>query len=310
MLVCAACCTGACGGSTSSSSADAGAAGLPNLGTASIGPIEVAAGGEETVCILKRLNNTEDIMATSFVADLAPGSHHLIVYKSTATDEQLDPFSCVPFLGLTDQSAVPLMLVNKRHFESQFPQGVGMVVPKGQMLKIEAHYINTTSAALQGTGNIEVHGMPLDQAGAYQAADFAFWGTTDIKVPAKSTWSTPVLYQSGIAGTTFFAVSTHQHRLGTRVQAWQTKGEVATPDPSAQVIDETDWSNPAVKALDPFLTFDGTNGFSYQCSWQNDTDQDVEFGESALNEMCFVGAYYYPSHGFDMCLDGRCRGRH
>jgi hypothetical protein len=35
----------------------------------------------------------------------------------------------------------------------------------------------------------------------------------------------------------------------------------------------------------------------------------VSFGESALDEMCFVGGYYYPSQGMDLCLDGMCQLR-
>jgi hypothetical protein len=31
--------------------------------------------------------------------------------------------------------------------------------------------------------------------------------------------------------------------------------------------------------------------------------------ESALDEMCFVGGYYYPSQGFQLCLDGQCQLR-
>ena len=38
----------------------------------------------------------------------------------------------------------------------------------------------------------------------------------------------------------------------------------------------------------------------------NTTDQPVKFGESALDEMCFVILYYYPSKGVDVCLDNRC----
>jgi hypothetical protein len=310
LVACIAATTSSCSSKSIATGGDAAAATDPNMGTASIGPLPVGAGEEETVCILKRLSNTEDIMATHFVADLAPGSHHLIVYKSTATDEDLEPFPCVPFLGLTDQSAVPIMLVNKLHFESSFPPNVGMVLPAGQMLRIEAHYINTTGADIQGLGQIEVHGLPVAQATGYQAADFAFWGTTKIDIPPKSAAETTVKYQQGIANTNVFAISTHQHSLGTEVQVWSTKGAVATPDPSTQLIDEKDWSNPSLKNFDPPIVFDGTNGFSYQCSWQNNTDQTVQFGESALNEMCFVGAYYYPSQGFDLCIDGRCKSRH
>jgi hypothetical protein len=312
----------ACSSSSSPSSSDTNAdSGLPppkdpNVASTSIGPIDVAAGQEETVCIYKRLDNDNDIMATSFIADLAPGSHHLIVYRSSVTTEDLDPTACVPFLGLTDQSEVPFLLVGKPHFEQTFPANVGILLPAHQMVKIEAHYINTGSTQIEGQGSVEIHGMPASQATGYQAADWGFWGTKNFDIPPKSSATTGVLFEKGVAGTTAFAISSHQHELGTRVQAWTSHGASqsdagpdagATIDQGTQVLDNKDWSNPAFPALEPPIAFDGTNGFAYQCDWNNTTDQDVQFGESALNEMCFIGFYYYPSQGFDLCLDGRCR---
>lgn len=312
----------ACGGSTSSDGAsDAAAPEPPGRAQASIGPIDVSAGGEETVCIFKRLDNDEDLMATSFVADLAPGSHHLIVYRSTATEENLEPTSCLPFVGLIDKTAVPIVLVNKPHLEYSFPPNVGVVLPAHQMLKIEAHYINPGAADIQGSGTVVVHGQPLAQAAGYQAADFGFWGTTKFDIPPMASASTPVLYTSGIAGTNVFAVTTHQHRLGTRFQVWQAHktdapdggspdgGAAASFAEDAQIVDERDWSNPALVTFDPPFSFDGTNGLAFQCDWSNTTDQDVSFGESALNEMCFLGVYYFPSHGFDLCIDRHCSRR-
>jgi hypothetical protein len=57
------------------------------------------------------------------------------------------------------------------------------------------------------------------------------------------------------------------------------------------------------------VTFDGTSGLTYQCDWDNSTTQTVSSGESALQEMCFVGGYYYPAKGFEFCLDGLCAFR-
>jgi hypothetical protein len=309
----------ACNGSTSPST------GTGTVATTSIGPIDVVAGAEETVCIYKRLTNTEDIMATSFVGDLAEGSHHLIVYKSTETQEALDPVSCVPFVGLTAQTAIPLFLAGKRHVEYTFPPNVGVVIPAGQMVRIEAHYINATSAQIEGQGNVTIQGLPLAQATGYQAADFGFWGTFDISIPPKATYETPLQYTQGLKGTNVFAMTSHQHRLGTRVQAWQataTPADAGTapdvvdggsfaPTPmnivqGTQVLDEHDWSNPQLVPFDPTLPFDGTNGFAYQCDWSNTTDQAVTFGESALDEMCFLAFYYYPSQGFDLCFGSHC----
>jgi len=43
-------------------------------------------------------------------------------------------------------------------------------------------------------------------------------------------------------------------------------------------------------------------GFNFTCTWDNTTSTDVNFGESATNEMCFFWAYYYPSKGAQVCV--------
>ena len=54
------------------------------------------------------------------------------------------------------------------------------------------------------------------------------------------------------------------------------------------------------------IDFDGTNGLAFQCEWENPTSSAVTFGESARNEMCFMWMYYWPSHGFDSCINVPC----
>src|SRR5262249_20934373 len=71
-----------CGGN-SSTPPDAGSTSL----SVSIGPIPVAAGGETTVCTTVRLSNATDVDVVAMSTTLAPGSHHLILYRSTATTE-------------------------------------------------------------------------------------------------------------------------------------------------------------------------------------------------------------------------------
>ena len=276
---------------------------MPVLASAGIGPISVAPGEEKTVCIIKRLGNATDLVATRFSATLAPGSHHLIVYKATETTENLTPFSCMPFQGLSQQNATPILLAGKAQSDYTFPNGVGMPLAANQMLRIEAHYINPSNATIMGTGSMQVEGLPASQAGTYQAADFAFWGTVNISLPPNSTTSTAVKFQRGIAGTKVFGVSSHQHHLGTEVKVWKS---AMAGDTSQMVLDENDWSNPRLATFSPALDVPSGTGFSYQCTWNNTTANTVSFGESANNEMCFVALYYYPSKGFDRCFDGQC----
>jgi hypothetical protein len=290
-----------CSGHTAAGSAsnDAGS-GLQ----ANIGPIDVPAGVETTQCIVVPLGNTEDVVMNGYTINLSEGSHHLIVYETTDM-EQDDPVNCTPFAGLALGTDIPIVFANTKQETWAFPAGIAIDLPANQMIKIEGHYINTTASDLQGTGNVTFDTVPAATAPAFQAANFNFFGTTKITIPPNSTYSTGPLFQAGIAGTHFISVTTHQHRLGTGAQVWLGN----QGDMSDRVANDTDWSTPSWSLIAPQYDFDGTNGLNYQCDWTNTTDQTVGFGESALDEMCFVGGYYYPSQGMNLCLDGHCQRR-
>jgi hypothetical protein len=296
----------ACSSTGSSSSpppGDGGTTTNPNDVSATFGPVAIAAGVETTQCIVVPLTNDHDALVTSLEAHLAPGSHHLIVYKTT-DNPTTDPLNCSPFTGIALGLDVPIFFANKDNESFAFPNDVAVTLPAHQLVKIEAHYINATSAQIQGTGSITLHTTPDAGAAPYQEANYLFYGTKQINIPPNTTYSTGVHFQAAPAGTKFFLVSTHQHRLGTRVQAWASAqaGDMSNP-----IADDKDWSNPSWKSLDPAVDFNGTNGISYQCDWNNTTSQTISWGESALDEMCFVGGYYYPSKGFQLCIDAFCK---
>jgi hypothetical protein len=297
--------TTACSGSTASSGSG-GSSGAPPT-TLSIGPIPVAAGEETTVCIVVPYGNTDDVVVNSIDVSLAPGSHHLILYETSAAPTST-PYACTPFAGIALGSDTPLVLAGKEQLTWTFPQGIGQDIPANSNVKIEAHYINATPDMIQGHGQVTFHTTPKSQMGTYQAAGFTFWGTTDINIPPNAKYSTPMQFQAGIADTHLISVTTHQHRLGTGIQAWESTGPGQM---GTQVANDLDWANPSLNQLSPVYDFNGTNGLSFQCEWTNTTTQTVTFGESALDEMCFVGGYYYPvqGSGLDLCIDGHCRNR-
>ena len=281
---------------------DAGTTGAEaGIAQVSIGPIAVAGGVEKTVCITKRLGNADDLVISGYSATLAPGSHHLIVYQSTATEENLTPTPCTPFVGLASSDVVPIVLVNKLKLEWTFPSGIAFEIPAHQMMRIEAHYINASQAEVEGSGTVTFQGTTKASAPSFTPASFLLWGTTQIDIPPGEKYSVGPNFQVGTANTHLISIFTHQHELGTGVQVWAS---AAPGDTSNRIADDTDWSNPSWRLLDPQFDFDGTNGLSYQCDWDNPTQWTVTFGESALDEMCLIGGYYYPSHGFELRLAG------
>jgi hypothetical protein len=288
--------------STATSTSDSGAAANPNDLKATFAPIDVPAGVETTQCIVVPLGNTQDVLVQSVEVNLAPGSHHMIVYSTTdqARDE---PLNCAPFTGIALGTDVPLFFANKDQASFSFPTGIAQEIPANTMVKIEAHYINASTADIQGQGTVTFHTTPKAGAPAYQAANFLFWGNTDISIPPNASFSTGPQFQVAPANTHLFLVTTHQHRLGTRAQVWASAqaGDMSTP-----LADDKDWSNPSWRMLAPQVDFNGTNGLTFQCDWMNTTTQTVSFGESALDEMCFIGGYYYPSQGLSLCVNGQC----
>ncbi len=264
--------------------------------SASVGPLTIQAGQEVTYCITLRLPNPEAVFVPRMTAALAPGSHHLVVYRSQATAENLTPTPCTAFAGVLGGNAVPMMIAQKPNEELTFPQGVALKFAAGQMVELEAHYINATAAPIQGFGTVNFDSLPATTPNVIES-DFAFFGTFNVAIPPNSTASVGPLFVTGITGTHGFAVTTHQHRLGTRFRIWAAQN--ATDTSHAPIADTTDWANAPLYRVNPEMAFDGTNGVAYQCEWNNTTSQLVTFGESALQEMCFMWMYYYPSHGFD-----------
>jgi hypothetical protein len=300
-LLCA-CALVACSGSSGSGSSSSPQTMDQQTG---IGPIPLAAGQETTVCVVKPLGNTDDMVLQGFDVSLAPGSHHLLVYLTDAAEVDT-PYPCTPFTGVAIGNDVPLAFANTDNISFAFPDGIGMDIPAGSNVKIEAHYINTTASDLQGSGQVTLHGTSKSSAPPYQAANFLGFGTLHIDIPPNASYSTGPQFQPAQAGLHLMLITTHEHRLGTRAQVWASS---AAGDLSNQIADDKDWASPAWRLLSTPVDFDGTNGLSYQCDWTNTTDQTVTFGESALNEMCIVAGYYYPSQGVYACFDGRCRFR-
>lgn len=88
-----------------------------------IGPFDLAAGQEFTKCAIVPLGNTTDLDAIEIDATLAPGSHHLIVYRSTATTPQTTPTDCHPFEGILTGD-IPIFIAEKPDTKLTLPSGI------------------------------------------------------------------------------------------------------------------------------------------------------------------------------------------
>jgi len=84
----------------------------------------------------------------------------------------------------------------------------------------------------------------------------------------------------------FLVASSHMHSHGTHF--------VAKVD-DTQIVENTSWDNPRPNLYEPPHSFKKGQKLQYSCTFDNQTDTPLTFGESALNnEMCVFYAQVFP----------------
>ncbi|MRG95085.1 hypothetical protein [Polyangium spumosum] len=290
------------GSSSSSGNGGGGAGGSGMSYTVTFDPVKVAPGTERTQCVIKRLGNDEMIRIHEIHNVLPTGSHHLIVYRTNDTMEQLEPYDCQPFADTLDPSkGAPVMITQKHEETLTLPDGVGFTMQPNQMVRLEMHYLNASLSELDVSATSTFHVMKEEDF--KDEADFLFIGSPDISIAPHSTASLGPVYMAlpaDLAGSKFFGVTGHTHQWGKNVTVATASGELGG-EVSVYKVDNWLWSEPPTVYHDPPFEVPQGGGFRFTCAWDNQSSSQVGFGESANQEMCFFWAYYYPSKGSRVC---------
>jgi hypothetical protein len=271
------------------------------------GPVSVPAGRESTQCVWMRLGNATEIKVHQMHNRLNDASHHLIVYKDDMdTTEQLTPTPCEPFTGALNTSGMiaPIAITQKADDMIFLPHRVAYTFAPNQMVKLEMHYLNSSDTAQNVMATVDFYAA---EAGTIDhEASILFTGSPDVSLMPGETKTLHQFFKVpdylDLSKSKIFAITGHTHKLGTNVsvRVGPSKDgpmtEVYAPSPFK-------WDEPETKAYngDPFSIPVG-GGLDFECSWTNTTNQQVGFGESATDEMCFFWAYYYPSQGSKVCI--------
>jgi hypothetical protein len=292
------------GGGTGGTGGNGVGGGGPESYSITFGPITVPSGTENTQCIIKRLGNPAPLHVGTVHNTLGDASHHMIVYRVTDTAEQTTPFACQPFQDTLKGNGNPILISQKKDDVLQLPDGVAYTLDANQMIRIEMHYINATNATVTLTSSTTMTAVTNFK----DEASFFLIGDTDINIPSNSDATVgPVFFpmDPAYADANFFALTGHEHKLGTDVQV-ALAGSATDNGTAVYDVPNWVWSEPATIVHNPPFTIPANGGFRFTCKWHNpNTDTSappVMFGESANDEMCFFWAYYYPSHGTHVCL--------
>jgi hypothetical protein len=265
-------------------------------------PTQIAAGVENTNCVVVRLGNTTPIHVGQIHSQLGPGTVQMILYAVPDTTEQTTPSYCAPLTWVSSPPAgtKPLTIVQNPDETLSYPGGVGVALAANQMIRIELHYANaspTDPITVQTTSTLTT--MP--DAAFQSEASFLVVNDPFFSIPPDASFTIGPRFcpfPASLAAAAFFAATSEQHRFGDMTQLWAS---ISPDDPGRTLYTNTDWTMPPLTALSPVVQATTGAGFKYACFYQNTTSSTVTPNLGAGYELCFFVAYYYPSQGAIIC---------
>lgn len=260
---------------------------------------DVPPGIEGTRCIQMRLPNTEPVAIGRLVNTISSSSHHFVVSSlaerpegEPPLEENLTPTECRPFQAPLLGS--PLAITQKHEDAYSLPPGIGYALVPHQMIHLELHYINSGTEPVNISAKSQL--IPLKAGELVHEASVMVVGNLNVSIPPNSEHTLGPTYREVPAdyeGVSIYAMTGHTHRYGTNVHVDTVDAPNGSITPR-YALDNFVWDAPEVVTFNPAFKIPRGGGFSYTCQWNNPTGEQITFGESANQEMCFFWVYYYP----------------
>jgi hypothetical protein len=243
---------------------------------------EVAPNAEGYRCMT--LTIPEDIYITAFYPQSPQGTHHS-TFTVTATATEAD--------GVV---ACGVGVIGERRLRgsgagtepSDLPEGVAQPLRAGEQVTMNLHLFNVTEEPLHGRSGMWVKTVAAGDV--EHESEMILAGPLDLLVPVGE--STQIGTCTLTADVTLFALGPHMHQTGShmRVTAMTATGEVELHDAPYDFTHQVNYD------IDP-VTLAAGDVVTIECTYQNPTDSPIEWGDSSLDEMCFIGLNVYPATG-------------
>lgn len=251
----------------------------------------VPAGGEIYRCRYFVMPEDGARDAIRFEHSYTTGSHHILLYPTalSAADVagDLDDFDCTT-RGDLAQTGVAYAADIEPTGEQAFPPDVGMHFEAGDVLLLEAHYLNTTDSDLDA--QVDVAMYFADNPVATRAGTLFYYNWSILLPPAPGQASATM--RCVIPETIHLQyASSHMHRRGIEFRSHLEGGSLTEPVPLHQT---NDWASPIADVYSPAVQVQAGQIIQFTCDYRNDLSRSVTEGESAeTDEMCmFIGSYW------------------
>ncbi|MDB4965136.1 MAG: hypothetical protein JWN44_825 [Myxococcales bacterium] len=217
-----------------------------------------------------------------FESHLSPGAHHLLLfYKPGARDGA--PERC----SGTELAAGPYG--SQRSDDAlAYPSGVGAVVPSTSGFRVQAHYLNASTAPL--TATVQLRMIVAPPASVRDHAAVLFFTNTNLDIPAGATGAVATKSCTLPFDVNLIQATGHMHRHGVAFFA------SASASPSETLFDSHAWQDVAPALFEPPVHLAAGTSITFSCTYDNPGPTALGYGDSAQsNEMCIFTAQFYPA---------------
>jgi hypothetical protein len=232
-----------------------------------------------------------------------PGSHHLVLFR---TDLDAIPAELAGVRDCYEGAGGIMSHVRGVVYAAQtptgsvaYPAGVGLPLAAGEVLLLQAHYVNATPAAREARVELLLRTAPA-AAIAERAGTFFFYDPF-IHVPAQGS-ATATMSCRVRNGVKLLSGASHMHRRGVGYRAF-----IDPPGGrgDAPFYTTDSWDHPG--ELGAPIDIAAGSILRFECDYANEEARPFFQGQSAEDdEMCMFSGVYYPAMELadDLCLGG------
>ncbi|HMI91248.1 MAG TPA: hypothetical protein VK509_07785 [Polyangiales bacterium] len=251
---------------------------------------QLAAGAEGYRCMTFTV--PKDTFITAFAPQVPLGTHHATFAVNIAPGEPDRVYSC----GVGGFGDRRLQGAGAGSEPTELPDGVAMPVRAGNQILMNLHLFNVSEQPLTGRSGMWVKTVPSSEV--VHEAETVLAGPRALEIPVgRSTQPGSCTLR---ADATLYAVAPHMHQKGVHFRATAT-----TAGGERMIYDgDYDFSHQLLHDIDDLQLKSGDR-VNLQCTYENDTDGTLYWGDSSTQEMCFIGLNLYPagSYGGLPCSD-------
>ncbi len=245
----------------------------------------VPGGGEVHLCREFVVPGEGEISIERFETSFAPGMHHILAYRTNkspaeAVDEVFDCGEIPGQIFYAESADAP---------GAQFPEGVGIKLNGGDVIRMELHALNVENA--EALMPVRLNALYAKTPLTSEAGSF-FMYDRDIAIPAQGSF-TARMHCEIPSDIEILTILPHVHVRGTAQRMWVSGGDLAEPKLFLETKGYADQE--ARKFAPGELSIKQGQFLDFECDYENPTALDIVEGPSKdLNEMCMLLGDYYP----------------